>query len=486
MKAPKSKTKGSKVEDKVLSKVKDAGVKKAAESPKAKAKVIAKKVSEKEEKKQKKKKAPTPSESSSSEDEDVKDASSSSSSESESEAEVKSAPAKKVVEASSSDSDSSDSSEDEKPAKKNGVAAAKAKADSSSEEDSSESESESEAKAPAKKDVKVAKKAESESDASDSDSSDSDSEEAVADKSSKETSESKSDESDEASSSESESEKEKPQKKRKAESEEPVVAKKAKTQVPEGASANLFVGNLSWNVDEEWLRTEFEEFGEASARIVTDRDSGRSRGFGYVEFANIEDAVKAYNAKKDTELDGRTINLDYANARTNNANGASGQDRAQSRAKSFGDSTSPESDTLFLGNLSFGADENMVQELFSQHGSILGIRLPTDQESGRPKGFGYIQFSSVDEARTAFEAQQGADLAGRAIRLDYSSPRQNSGGDRGGRGGGRGGGGGFGGRGRGGPRGGSRGGPRGGGRGGRGGSTNRGGFGDFAGKKTTF
>ena len=117
----------------------------------------------------------------------------------------------------------------------------------------------------------------------------------------------------------------------------------------------------------------------------------------------------------------------------------------------------------------------MIREMFSEYGSLSGVRLPTDPESGRPKGFGYVQFSSVDEARAAFSALQGGDLAGRPMRLDYSSPRQNSGGDRGGFGGGRGGRGG-----------------RGGGRGGRGGAPrgrggfNRGGFGDFSGKKTTF
>ena len=75
----------------------------------------------------------------------------------------------------------------------------------------------------------------------------------------------------------------KPQK-RKTEGEDASVVKKGKTEAAEGnstATGNLFVGNLSWNVDEEWLRSEFEEFGELSGvRIVTDRDSGRSRGYG--------------------------------------------------------------------------------------------------------------------------------------------------------------------------------------------------------------
>jgi len=114
-------------------------------------------------------------------------------------------------------------------------------------------------------------------------------------------------------------------------------------------------------------------------------------------------------------------------------------------------------------------------------GTITGIRLPTDADSGRPKGFGYISFSSVDEARKALNELQGADLAGRPMRLDFSTPRPSNGesqrGGRGGRGGARGGRGG---------RGGARGG-RGGARGGNASaSTNRGGFGEFQGKKTTF
>lgn len=81
----------------------------------------------------------------------------------------------------------------------------------------------------------------------------------------------------------------------------------------------------------------------------------------------------------------------------------------------------------------------------------MSIRLPTEQETGRPKGFGYVTFSSIDEARAAM-SQNGYELEGRAIRLDYSTPRpdRGAGGGFGGRGGGRGGGGRGGGRGRGG------------------------------------
>ena len=75
-----------------------------------------------------------------------------------------------------------------------------------------------------------------------------------------------------------------PSKKRKADAEPAPVAKKVKAEVPVangdgGETGNLFVGNLSWNIDEEWLAREFESFGELkSTRIITDRESGRSKG----------------------------------------------------------------------------------------------------------------------------------------------------------------------------------------------------------------
>ena len=166
------------------------------------------------------------------------------------------------------------------------------------------------------------------------------------------------------------------------------------------------------------------------------------------------------------------------------------------RSKAYGDSVSTPSDTLFMGNLPFSADADTITAAFEPHGSIQGIRLPTEQETGRPRGFGYITFTSVDEASAALEAMKGFYLDGRPLRLDFTQPRDNN---RGGNDSPRGGGGGFGGRGRGfgGGRGGGRGGfndrgGRGGGRGrgaprgGRGSSTNRGGFGDFKGKKVTF
>jgi len=166
-----------------------------------------------------------------------------------------------------------------------------------------------------------------------------------------------------------------PSKKRKADDEPEAATKKAKVDTANEGVKNLFVGNLSWSVDDEWLYREFEEFGEISAaRVMMDRDSGRSKGFGYVEFVDAASAAAAVAAKKGGEIDGRVINLDFATPRDN----AAPREKAGARASKFGDTKNPPSDTIFVGNLSFEADENMVGEAFGAHGTISNVRLPTD------------------------------------------------------------------------------------------------------------
>jgi len=78
----------------------------------------------------------------------------------------------------------------------------------------------------------------------------------------------------------------------------------------------LFVGNLPYSVDEEGLRDLFAELGEiASASIVTDRDTGRSRGFGFVEISSDAEALAAIEALNGKEVDGRRLTVNEARPR---------------------------------------------------------------------------------------------------------------------------------------------------------------------------
>ncbi len=79
---------------------------------------------------------------------------------------------------------------------------------------------------------------------------------------------------------------------------------------------NLYVGNLSFDTDEQSLRQLFADYGNvSSARIITDRETGRSRGFGFVELDDDSAALKAVTELNGTELDGRTLTINEARPR---------------------------------------------------------------------------------------------------------------------------------------------------------------------------
>jgi len=89
--------------------------------------------------------------------------------------------------------------------------------------------------------------------------------------------------------------------------------------------AKLFIGGLAWHTDDTTLRTKFEEFGQVEeAVVVKDRDTGRSRGFGFVKFANEADADSAISAMNNVEFDGRTIRVDKATDRAAGGGGGGG------------------------------------------------------------------------------------------------------------------------------------------------------------------
>jgi len=87
-------------------------------------------------------------------------------------------------------------------------------------------------------------------------------------------------------------------------------------------SNKLFVGSLSWNTDDHGLRAAFESYGDITdAKVITDRDSNRSRGFGFVTFADSSSAQQAQQEMNGAELDGRTLNVDIAHERGGNRGG---------------------------------------------------------------------------------------------------------------------------------------------------------------------
>lgn len=88
---------------------------------------------------------------------------------------------------------------------------------------------------------------------------------------------------------------------------------------------NIFVGNLSFNTGEDELRQVFEGYGQVDrVSILTDRETGRSRGFGFVEMASDEDGEKAIAALNGSQIGGRTINVNEARPKSDRGGGGGG------------------------------------------------------------------------------------------------------------------------------------------------------------------
>ena len=91
-------------------------------------------------------------------------------------------------------------------------------------------------------------------------------------------------------------------------------------------SNKLFVGGLSWNTDDNLLRSTFENHGTVTeAKVISDRDTGRSRGFGFVTFTDAESATEAIAQRDGTDLDGRTIRVNLAENKPRRDGGGGGR-----------------------------------------------------------------------------------------------------------------------------------------------------------------
>ena len=98
---------------------------------------------------------------------------------------------------------------------------------------------------------------------------------------------------------------------------------------------------------------------------------------------------------------------------------------------------------LYVGNLSFNTSESQLRDLFAAHGEVASAALVMDRETGRPRGFGFVEFRNDEEAKAAMAALSGKNVDGRDLTVNEAKPREGGGGGGGGsRGGGGGGGGG--------------------------------------------
>ena len=80
---------------------------------------------------------------------------------------------------------------------------------------------------------------------------------------------------------------------------------------------------------------------------------------------------------------------------------------------------------LYIGNLSYSETEDLINELFSQHGSVASCQLITDRDTGRSKGFGFVEMSTSEEAQQAISSLDGREVNGRQMKVNEARPKEN-------------------------------------------------------------
>src|SRR5262245_24002156 len=94
---------------------------------------------------------------------------------------------------------------------------------------------------------------------------------------------------------------------------------------------------------------------------------------------------------------------------------------------------------LYVGNLTYGVTDSALEQMFAPHGTVESAQVIMDRDTGRSKGFGFVEMKTDQEAQAAIAAMNGKEVDGRSLTVNEAKPREDRGGGRGGSGGGRGG-----------------------------------------------
>ncbi|KOS45254.1 hypothetical protein ACN38_g3816 [Penicillium nordicum] len=176
----------------------------------------------------------------------------------------------------------------------------------------------------------------------------------------------------------------------------------------------IFVQQLASRLRPKDLITFFEKVGPVrDAQIVKDRVSGRSKGVGYVEFKNVESVDPALDLTGQMLL-GIPIIAQLTEAEKNR--------QARNPEATAGNQHTAPFHRLYVGNVHFSITEEDLTNVFGPFGELEFVQLQKD-ETGRSKGYAFVQFASPEQAREALEKMNGFELAGRAIRVGLGNDK---------------------------------------------------------------
>uniref|UniRef100_A0A7S2R034 RRM domain-containing protein n=1 Tax=Eucampia antarctica TaxID=49252 RepID=A0A7S2R034_9STRA len=188
-------------------------------------------------------------------------------------------------------------------------------------------------------------------------------------------------------------------------------SKSEKNEENKEDTTKIYVGNVNFDTTEGDLREYFGECGNVlDVYCPTHQDTGLPRGFAFVTM-KADDAEKAIDQNDGQDFMGRNLSVRESLPR--------GQKLPQKpkEAKEKKDEVK-----LYIGNISFGMEEEDLTEVFEEYGTVLDLYMPRDRETGRPRGFAFCTMSS-ESSQKAMEGTDGYEMDGRILRVNEAQPK---------------------------------------------------------------
>jgi len=188
----------------------------------------------------------------------------------------------------------------------------------------------------------------------------------------------------------------------------------------EARFTNVFVKNLDDNVDDEKLKEIFSGFGPIKSAIVMRDDSGKSRGFGFVDFEDPADAADAVTDLKESDVNGKVIYVGRAQKK---------QEREAELRQKFEQLkierlSKYQGANLYVKNLDDDVTDDKLRELFAPFGTITSAVVKRDSKTGLSKGFGFVCFSAPEEATKAVQELNAKMVGSKPLYVALHQPKE--------------------------------------------------------------
>jgi len=166
----------------------------------------------------------------------------------------------------------------------------------------------------------------------------------------------------------------------------------------------LAVLGVSYDSTEDSIRAYFSKFGEvAKCTLMLDRDTGRSRGYAFVNMGSPE-MVENILGQAEHELDGRQLDVKKAVPK--------GEEPPKSSTHQLGANSEMRTNKLFIGRLQPHVTAEILREKFEVYGPLTDSYVPKDHHTGASRGFGFVTFENMDDADKAFHDKEAQSMDG--------------------------------------------------------------------------